>query len=108
MKQVLYLNQIPKCLWITSFENNFVSNTHIHLVPTPSVTVSTLPMPIVPLYIGESLTLQCQIEISYSVDTPVDVNYTWKNESREVVSSGVTDGTIIVCKYLVVLVCMCL
>ena len=44
-----------------------------------------------PLYFGDSLTLQCQVEISGVVDTPVDVNYTWKNESGEVVSS---DGSI--------------
>ena len=43
-----------------------------------------------PLYVGDSLTLQCQVEISDAVDTPVNVNYTWK-KSGEVVSSGVTD-----------------
>ena len=59
-------------------------------VPTPSVTITA---PSGPVYVGESLTLQCQVEISDAVDTPVDVNYTWK-KSGEVVSSGIADGSI--------------
>ena len=57
------------------------------LVPTPSVAIIA---PSGPLYVGDSLTLQCQIEISDVVDTPVNVNYTWK-KSEEVVSSSVAD-----------------
>ena len=59
-------------------------------VPTPSVTIT---VPNGPLYVGDSLTLQCQVEISDAVDTPVDVSYTWK-KSGAVVSSGVADGSI--------------
>ena len=52
-------------------------------VPTPSVTITA---PSGPLYVGDSLTLQCQVEISDAVDTPL--NYTWK-KSGEVVSSAI-------------------
>ena len=41
-----------------------------------------------------NFTLQCQVEISDAVETPVDVSYIWKNDFGEVVSSGVTDGSI--------------
>ena len=56
------------------------------LVPTPSVTIIA---PSDPLYVGDSLTLQCQVEISDAVNTPVDVSYTWK-KSREPLSSNVS------------------
>ena len=59
-------------------------------VPTPSVTITA---PSGPVYVGGSLTLQCQVEISDAVDTPVDVSYTWK-KSGVVVSSGVESITI--------------
>ena len=64
-------------------------NVIFYTVPTPSVTIVE---PSGTLYVGDGL--QCQVEISDSVDTPVDVNYTWKNESGEVVSSGVADGSV--------------
>ena len=54
----------------------------------------TITAPSGPLYVGDSLTLQCQVEISGAVDTPVNVSYTWKNESGAVVSSGVADGSV--------------
>ena len=44
-------------------------------VPTPSVTITA---PSGPLYVGDILTLQCQVEISDAVNTTVDVSYTWK------------------------------
>ena len=38
----------------------------------------TITAPSGPLNVGDILTLQCQVEISGAVDTPVDVSYTWK------------------------------
>ena len=70
----------------TSLKKDFFNT-----VPTPSVTITA---PSGPLYAGNSLTLQCQVEKSDAVDTPVDVSYTWKNQSGAVVSSGVDSITI--------------
>ena len=53
----------------------------------------TITAPSGPLYVGDSLTLQCRVKISDAVDTPVDVRYTWK-KSEAVVSSGLADGSI--------------
>ena len=53
----------------------------------------TILSPTGPLYFGETLTLQCQVEISDVVDTPVDVNYTWKKYG-EAVSSGVANSSV--------------
>ena len=53
----------------------------------------TITAPSGPLYDGDSLTLQCQVEMSAAVDTPVDVSYKWK-KSGVVVSSSVADGSI--------------
>ena len=49
----------------------------------------TIPAPSGPLYVGDSLTLQCQVGISDAVDTPL--SYTWK-KSGEVVSSAIVAG----------------
>ena len=56
-------------------------------VPTPSVTIIA---PSGPLYVGDSLTLQCQVEISDAVDTPVDVSYTWKKSGAAITGDSNT------------------
>ena len=56
-------------------------------VPTPSVTIIA---PNGPLYVGGSFTLQCQVEISDAVDTPVDVSYTWKKSGAAIAGGSNT------------------
>ena len=41
-----------------------------------------------PMYVGDSLTLQCLVVISDAVDTPVDVSYTWKKSGAAIASDS--------------------
>ena len=50
----------------------------------------TITAPSGPLYVGDSLTLQCQVEISDAVDTPVDVSYTWKKSGAAIAGDSNT------------------
>ena len=61
-----------------------------HPVPTPSVTITDTPSG--PLYVGDSLTLQCQVEISDAVNTPVDVSYTWKKSGAAIAGDSNTQN----------------
>ena len=50
----------------------------------------TITAPSGPLNVGDSLTLQCQVEISDAVDTPVDVSYTWKKSGAAIAGDSDT------------------
>ena len=50
----------------------------------------TITAPSSPLYVGDSLTLQCQVEISDAVDTTVDVSYTWKKSGAAIAGDSDT------------------
>ena len=50
----------------------------------------TIIAPSGPLYVGDSLTLQCHVEISDAVDTPVDVSYTWKKSGAAIAGDSNT------------------
>ena len=50
----------------------------------------TIIAPSGPLNVGDSLTLQCQVEISDAVDTPVDVSYTWKKSGAAIAGDSNT------------------
>ena len=50
----------------------------------------TITAPSGPLNVGDSLTLQCQVEISDAVDTPVDVSYTWKKSGAAIAGDSNT------------------
>ena len=50
----------------------------------------TIITPSGPLYSGDSLTLQCLVEISDAVDTSVDVSYTWKKSGAAITGDSNT------------------
>ena len=52
--------------------------------------MTVIDAPSDPLYVGDSLTLQCQVEISDAVDTPVDVSYTWKKSGAAIAGDSDT------------------
>ena len=50
----------------------------------------TITAPSGQLYVGDSLTLLCQVKISDAVDTPVDVSYTWKKSGAAIAGDSDT------------------
>ena len=51
----------------------------------------TITAPSGPLNVGGSLTLQCQVELNYTVvNTPVDVSYTWKKSGAAIAGDSNT------------------
>ena len=89
---LVYFASLIHCTSIHEYKVNILTNICcIFLfslpVPTPSVTITA---PSGPLYVGDSLTLQCQVEISDAVDTPVDVSYTWKKSGATIAGDSNT------------------